>query len=148
VKLSLCFEVSFNRVIPRCSYLLILYCVGDGRMNIKHWLSYMDTGKPKFSEKNLFQCHLVHHKYHMLWPGIKHGPHSDRWATIRLSYDVASCLETSECNSWWDERTLSSEDALCCTKLDPKDWNKRRGEAEEKPRFVPTYFCHMYSKIH
>jgi hypothetical protein len=63
---------------------------------MKHWLSYKDTGKTKSSEKKLFQCHLVHHKYHMLWPGIKYGPHSDRWVTIRLRYDMASCLEISD----------------------------------------------------
>ena len=42
VKLSVCFEVFLNRDIPRCSYLLRLYCVGDGRMNMKHWFNYMD----------------------------------------------------------------------------------------------------------
>jgi len=118
-------------------------------MNMKHWVSYMDTGRPKSSEKNLFHCHLVHHKYHNLWPGSKHGPHSERCATIRLSYDTASCLETSECNSWWEERTLSSQEhyglkniiASRCTllhKLDPQDWNKRTwgGRGRQKKNHV------------
>ena len=32
----------------------------------------VDRGKPKYSEKNLSQCHLVHPKSRMDWPGI--GP--------------------------------------------------------------------------
>jgi hypothetical protein len=31
-------------------------------------------GKPKNSEKNLSQCHSVHHKSHMYWTGRKPGP--------------------------------------------------------------------------
>ena len=33
-----------------------------------------DSGKPKYSEKNLFQCHLVHHKSHVDWPRTIPGP--------------------------------------------------------------------------
>jgi hypothetical protein len=34
---------------------------------------------------NLPQCHVVHHKFHMTWPGIEAGP-----ATNRQSYGTAS----------------------------------------------------------
>jgi hypothetical protein len=31
-------------------------------------------GKADNSEKNLSQCHFIHHKPHMDWPGIEPGP--------------------------------------------------------------------------
>jgi hypothetical protein len=36
-----------------------------------------DRGKPKNSEKSLSQCHFIHHKFHMDWPGRE--PRPPRW---------------------------------------------------------------------
>jgi hypothetical protein len=47
---------------------------GENRI-MEHWWNDTDRGKQKYWEKNLFQCLLVHHKYHMYCPGIKPGPH-------------------------------------------------------------------------
>jgi hypothetical protein len=45
----------------------------------------IDSWKPKNSEKNLSQCHCVHHKSHMDWP----GPPRERPATNDLSHGTA-----------------------------------------------------------
>jgi hypothetical protein len=49
----------------------------------------IDRGKPKNSERNLSQCHFVHDKSNMDWPGCQLGPHCERPATNRLSHGKA-----------------------------------------------------------
>jgi hypothetical protein len=39
------------------------------------WWNNIDREtKKKNVENNLFQCHFVHHKYRMDWPGLETGP--------------------------------------------------------------------------
>lgn len=49
-----------------------------------------DTGKMKCSEKNLCQCHFIHHKFHMDWPRIESGFHNARLANDCLSHGMDS----------------------------------------------------------
>jgi hypothetical protein len=41
---------------------------------MEHRWNEIDRGKPKYSGKNLSQCHFVHNKPHMDWTGIEPGP--------------------------------------------------------------------------
>jgi hypothetical protein len=43
-------------------------------MLMEHRWNEIDRGKPKYSEKNLSQCHFIHHKSHIGRPGIELGP--------------------------------------------------------------------------
>jgi hypothetical protein len=46
-------------------------------MFVKHSVDWQLAGEPEVLGENLPQCHLVHRKSHMTWPGIKPG--SPRW---------------------------------------------------------------------
>jgi hypothetical protein len=41
---------------------------------MEHGWNEIDRRKPKYSGKNLSQCHFVYHKSHMDSPGIEPGP--------------------------------------------------------------------------
>jgi hypothetical protein len=71
-----------------------------------HELRWNDigSGNPKKSEKTLCQCHFVHNKSHMDWPGVE--TRLPRWqlATNRLSHGKAfqRCLCIHyQCDCYW-----------------------------------------------
>jgi hypothetical protein len=41
------------------------------KIGVEHWWNDTERGKPKYTEKNLSQCHFIHHKFHVDWPGIE-----------------------------------------------------------------------------
>jgi hypothetical protein len=53
----------------------------------KPWCNDINNGEPKTSEKNLYHCHFVKHKYH---PGANPGLRGERPATNGLSHGTAS----------------------------------------------------------
>ena len=61
---------------------------------MEHRWNETDRGKPKCSEKYLFQCHFVHHKSHRTEPGSSPGLRGGRPATNRLSHGTANTALT------------------------------------------------------
>jgi hypothetical protein len=52
----------------------LIHPPNDIWVNMEQWWNDIDMEKPKDSEKDLFQCHFIHHKSHMDWPGRETGP--------------------------------------------------------------------------
>jgi hypothetical protein len=44
------------------------------KMSMEHWWNDIERGEAKYLEKKVFQCHFVHHKPDVDWPGIELGP--------------------------------------------------------------------------
>jgi hypothetical protein len=38
---------------------------------VEHLVEWRLAGKAEVLEENLFQCHFVHHKSYMTWPGLE-----------------------------------------------------------------------------
>lgn len=71
----ICMKFYFSFIMVRdCSYRtattnsLIIHPPHDSLVNMEYWWNDID-GKPKYSERNLFQCHFVHHKSLLDCPG-------------------------------------------------------------------------------
>jgi len=43
-------------------------------MSMKHLWKDTEEGNLKCFDRNPSQCHFAHHKFHIVWPGIKSGP--------------------------------------------------------------------------
>jgi len=46
-------------------------------MSMGHFWDGTSSGNPKHLDKNVYQCHIIHHKSHMDWAGI--WPESPQW---------------------------------------------------------------------
>jgi hypothetical protein len=59
-------------------------------MSMEQLVEWGLAGGTEVLGENLPQCHFVHHKSHMTWPGIEPGP--PRWEAS-LSYGTALRLQ-------------------------------------------------------
>jgi hypothetical protein len=64
----------------------IIHHPDDTWVNMDQRWNNTDRGKPKDSEKNLSQCHFVHHKSHWTDLGARSGSHGEKPANSCLSY--------------------------------------------------------------
>jgi len=59
------------------------------KMSMGHWWNNTEKGKPKYSGKNISQCHSVYHISHMDWSQIQRGTFGERLMTNTWSHGVA-----------------------------------------------------------
>jgi hypothetical protein len=57
----------YNPVMKMMSFFLLFILM-------EHRWNEIDRGKPKYSERNMSQCHFIHHKSHMDRHGMEPGP--------------------------------------------------------------------------
>jgi hypothetical protein len=65
-------------------------------MRIGNFVEWWLAGKTEVLGENLPQCHFIHHKSQMTWPGANPGRRGGKSATNRLSYGTATNFATAQ----------------------------------------------------
>jgi hypothetical protein len=52
---------------------------GDEWKRVEHWGCDSWQGNSKLPDRSLSQCHCVHNKFHMIWPGNEGGLYGEPW---------------------------------------------------------------------
>ena len=60
-------------------------------MSMEDRWNYTDRGKPTHPEKNLSQCHCVHHKTQTKWLGIETKP--PKYVTVTIHFNQGASLK-------------------------------------------------------
>ena len=68
---------------------------------MEHRWNKIDRGKPKYTEKNLSQCHFVHQKSHVDRASAFKGRRLAAWATARTQ----NCITSTRLTAWAMART-------------------------------------------
>jgi hypothetical protein len=68
---------------------LVIKVILTYKMSMGHWWNNTERGKPKYSGKNLSQCHFVYHISHTDWSQIQRGTFGERLATNPKSHGMA-----------------------------------------------------------
>ena len=71
----------------RCQHLRLCSLGGRWGMGMENCWNVSDCGSPKYSERNLSKCHVVHHKSQMA--GINSGNRDEKLASKHLSHGMA-----------------------------------------------------------
>ena len=71
------------------------------------WWNDTERGKPKYSDKTLYQCHFIHHKSQKDWPGLEPG--LLRTATNCLSHGMASTSKINLHHSLYKDAVCTAQ---------------------------------------
>jgi hypothetical protein len=81
-------DMLFNNPVNCWDY--IVYIIHVWNVGMEQWWNGINRRKPKYSGKNLFQCHFDHYKSKVIWLGSELGPPQWQDGNYHLSHGMDS----------------------------------------------------------